>query len=50
MTPGGSCLHRIGNIVRELTKGKQFMFGDRGETALKGFEDPVRLYEARWRD
>ena len=37
-------------VVRELAAGKQFMFADRGETALRGFEDPVRLYEVRWRE
>ncbi|MCH7998003.1 MAG: adenylate/guanylate cyclase domain-containing protein [Chloroflexi bacterium] len=36
-------------VVRELTAGKQFLFADLGETALRGFEDPVRLYELRWR-
>ncbi len=35
-------------VVRELAAGKQFMFADLGETALRGFEDPVRLYEVRW--
>ena len=35
-------------VVRELVKGKQFMFADLGETELRGFEDPVRLYEVRW--
>jgi class 3 adenylate cyclase len=30
--------------------GKGFLFSDRGETALRGFEDPVRLYEVRWRE
>ena len=24
------------------------MFADLGETELRGFEDPVRLYELRW--
>ncbi len=37
-------------VVRELAAGKQFMFADRGEVALRGFEDPVRLYELSWRD
>ena len=37
-------------VVRELTAGKQFLFADLGETELRGFEDPVRLYELRWRD
>ncbi len=36
-------------VVRELAAGKQFMFADLGETELRGFEDPVRLYEVRWR-
>ena len=37
-------------VVRELTAGKQFLFADLGETELRGFEDPVRLYEVRWRE
>jgi class 3 adenylate cyclase len=36
-------------VVRELAAGKQFLFADLGETELRGFEDPVRLYEVRWR-
>jgi class 3 adenylate cyclase len=35
-------------VVRELAAGKGFLFSDRGETALRGFEEPVRLYEVRW--
>ncbi len=45
---GGEIL--VANVIRELAKGKDFMFADRGETSLKGFEDPVRLFEARWRE
>ncbi len=30
--------------------GKGFLFGDRGEVALRGFDDPVRLFELRWRE
>ena len=37
-------------VVRELAAGKQFMFADLGETELRGFEDPVRLYEVRCRE
>jgi len=37
-------------VVRELAAGKRFMFADLGETELRGFEDPVRLFEVRWRD
>ena len=38
------------NVVRELCAGKGHLFADRGETEMRGFEDPVRLYEVRWRD
>jgi class 3 adenylate cyclase/pimeloyl-ACP methyl ester carboxylesterase len=40
----------VSNVVRELTAGKGFLFADRGDTALRGYEDPVRLWELRWRD
>ena len=36
-------------VVRELAAGKGFLFSDLGAVALRGFEDPVRLYEVRWR-
>lgn len=39
----------VSNVVRELCAGKGFSFSDRGVTALKGFEEPVRLYEVAWR-
>ncbi len=38
------------DVVRQLVAGKDFLFSDRGEVALRGFEDPVRLYEVRWRE
>ncbi len=37
-------------VVRELAAGKQFLFADLGETALRGFEDPARLFEVSWRE
>jgi class 3 adenylate cyclase len=40
----------VSDVVRQLAAGKEFLFSDRGETALRGFEDPVRLYEVRWRE
>jgi len=40
----------VSNVVRELAAGKAFLFSDLGETELRGFEDPVRLYEVRWRE
>jgi class 3 adenylate cyclase/pimeloyl-ACP methyl ester carboxylesterase len=45
---GGEIL--ASDVVRQLAAGKGFLFADRGETALRGFEDPVRLYEVRWRE
>jgi class 3 adenylate cyclase/pimeloyl-ACP methyl ester carboxylesterase len=38
----------LANVVRELAAGKGFLFADRGEVGLRGFEDPVRLYELKW--
>jgi class 3 adenylate cyclase len=40
----------VPEVVRQLVAGKGFLFADRGESVLRGFEDPVRLYEVRWRD
>ncbi len=45
---GGEIL--VADVVRQLTKGKDFLFADRGETSLRGFEDPVRLFEVGWRE
>ena len=30
--------------------GKSYVYSDRGEVALKGFEDPVKLWELRWQE
>jgi class 3 adenylate cyclase/pimeloyl-ACP methyl ester carboxylesterase len=43
---GGEIL--VSDVVRQLVAGKGFLFSDRGEHALKGFEDPVRVWEVRW--
>ena len=45
---GGEIL--VSNVVRELAKGKDFLFSDAGERQLKGFDEPVRLFEVRWRE
>jgi class 3 adenylate cyclase/pimeloyl-ACP methyl ester carboxylesterase len=45
---GGEIL--VANVVKELAAGKGFLFADRGEVIIRGFEDPVRLYEVRWRE
>ena len=45
---GGEIL--VSDVVRQLVAGKGFLFNDRGEHALKGFEDPVRVFAVRWKD
>ncbi len=40
----------VPETVRGLLSGKSYVYADRGETMLKGFEDAVRLYEVRWRE
>ena len=37
----------VSNVVRELAAGKGYLFSDRGDVVLRGFEDPVRLYEVK---
>jgi class 3 adenylate cyclase len=45
---GGEIL--ASDVVRQLVAGKHFLFRDRGDVELRGFEDPVRLYEVRWEE
>jgi class 3 adenylate cyclase len=45
---GGEIL--VSDNVRSLSSGKGFLFSDCGDFVAKGFEDPVRIYEVRWRD
>jgi len=45
---GGEIL--VADTVRGLCSGKGFLFADRGEFVAKGFEEPMRVYEVRWRD
>jgi class 3 adenylate cyclase len=35
-------------VIKDLAMGKNFTFKDRGEAALKGFDDPVHLHELHW--
>ena len=44
---GGEIL--VPEAVRHMLSGKSYVYADRGETVLKGFEDAVRLYEVQWR-
>ena len=35
----------VSDVVRQLVAGKDVVFGDTGSVDLKGFAEPVRLYE-----
>jgi class 3 adenylate cyclase len=37
----------VTNVVRELATGKGFRFSETGLATLKGFDDPVRLFEVK---
>ncbi|MGZ8661428.1 MAG: nickel-binding protein [Actinomycetota bacterium] len=39
---------KVAGGVRELALGKGFTFVDCGEATLKGFDDPLRVYEVPW--
>jgi class 3 adenylate cyclase len=45
---GGEILASM--AVRELCAGKGFLFADMGEHAMRGFEDPVRMFEIKRRE
>ncbi len=45
---GGEIL--ASEAVRQIVAGKKFPFSDRGETALRGFEDRVHIYQVSWRE
>ncbi len=36
------------DVVRQLVEGKGYLFSQRGEADLRGFEEAVRLFEVRW--
>ena len=44
---GGEIL--VSNVVRELVAGKGHLFSDRGVHVLRGFDEPMRLWELQWR-
>jgi class 3 adenylate cyclase len=45
---GGEIL--VSDTVRNLVAGKDYLFSQQGEVDLKGFEEPVRLFDVRWQD
>lgn len=38
----------VTDVVRQLVAGKGFTFANRGPAKLRGFDDPVTLFEVRW--
>jgi class 3 adenylate cyclase len=40
----------VTDVVRQLVAGKGFSFAERGDIGMRGFEDPVRLYEVHWQE
>jgi class 3 adenylate cyclase len=38
------------DVVRQLVKGKGFRFEDRGETSLRGLDEPVRIHAVVWQE
>ena len=38
----------VASVIRDLCLGKQFPFADKGEWTLKGFDQPLRMYEVQW--
>jgi class 3 adenylate cyclase/pimeloyl-ACP methyl ester carboxylesterase len=39
----------VSDVVRQLVAGKGFAFAERGDVQLKGFDEPLRLFEVHWR-
>jgi class 3 adenylate cyclase len=39
----------VAGVIRDLCLGKDFEFVDLGEAELKGFQEPQRICEVRWR-
>jgi class 3 adenylate cyclase/pimeloyl-ACP methyl ester carboxylesterase len=50
MSQAGAGEILVSDVLRQLVAGKGFLFADRGEFVAKGFEEPVRVYEVRWRE
>jgi len=40
----------VAPVIRDLCLGKRFSFKDQGEFPLKGFDQPLRMYEVQWQD
>ncbi len=40
----------VSDVVRQLAAGKPFLFSDLGRVTMRGFEDPINLWEVNWRE
>ena len=40
----------VPRVIQDLCIGKKLPFSDQGEVPLRGFDEPVRLYEVRWKE
>jgi class 3 adenylate cyclase len=38
----------VASVIKDLCLGKQFSFSDQGESTLKGFDQPLHIYEVQW--
>jgi len=38
----------VSGVVHDLCIGKDYLFADLGPADLRGFDEPVRVYEVRW--
>lgn len=38
----------VASVIKDLCLGKPFIFSDQGESTLKGFDQPLRIYEVQW--
>ncbi len=38
----------VSEVVKSAVLGKDFEFMDRGQVALKGFDEPVRAWSVEW--
>ena len=40
----------VAPVIKDLCLGKQLFFTDCGESELKGFDQPLRMYEVQWQE
>jgi class 3 adenylate cyclase len=40
----------VSGAVRDLAIGKRFVFQRRGRLTMKGFDEPINLFEVAWQE